>query len=122
MDFPLPTRATEAAAALARSSGGADARADLERRLAGAPAEKIAREFESLLAMQLVREARNTLPEGFFGSGAGADTYGAWLDEHVGRAIAESGALDLAGVIRVALAPALGAAADASTEPNGGAA
>lgn len=118
MDITLPTTATESAIALARSAGGAQSLGDLERRLKDAPVERVAREFETLLAMQLVREARNTLPEGFFGSGAGADTYGAWLDEHVGRAVAESGALDLVGVLKTTLSASMrGTPAASAGEP-----
>jgi Rod binding domain-containing protein len=60
-------------------------------------------EFEALLATTLVREMRKGLPDGFFGKGPGADVFEGWLDEHVGGSLAESGALDLAGIIKVNL-------------------
>ncbi len=60
-------------------------------------------QFEALLATTLVREMRKGLSDGFFGDGPGADVFEGWLDEHVGGALAESGALDLAGIIKVNL-------------------
>ena len=39
--------------------------------------------FEQIFARMLVREMRRGLQDGFFGSGPGADTYSAWLDEHL---------------------------------------
>jgi Rod binding domain-containing protein len=68
-----------------------------------AQANDAAHQFEALFATTLVREMRKGLSDGFFGSGAGADVYEGWLDEHVGRTLAETGALDLAGVIKVNL-------------------
>ena len=64
---------------------------------------EVARGFEEILATTLVREMRRTLSQGFFGEGAGADTYSAWLDEHVGRALAERGVFGLRGMIEGAL-------------------
>ena len=46
---------------------------------------------------------RSTLPEGFFGAGAGGDVYGCWLDEHVGAALAKRDALHLEGLVRESL-------------------
>ena len=66
-------------------------------------AQEAAAKFEALLATTLVKEMRKALPEGFFGSGAGSDVFEGWLDEHVGRALAESGALDLAGMIKTGI-------------------
>lgn len=65
--------------------------------------EKASKMFEELLATMLVREMRRELSDGFFGSGAGADIYEGWLDQNVGRALAETGSLDLAQSIRVSL-------------------
>jgi Rod binding domain-containing protein len=62
-----------------------------------------AHEMEKLFATMLVGELRKALPEGFFGGGAGHDTYGAWFDEHLGGALAESGALELAGQVKASL-------------------
>jgi Rod binding domain-containing protein len=63
-----------------------------------------AREFEMLLAVQLVRELRRALPERLFGTGAGADVYEGWFDEHLGRTLAERDALGLAKTIQASLA------------------
>ena len=62
-----------------------------------------ARGFQELLGALLVKEMRTTLPEGFFGGGAGGDVYGCWLDEHVGAALAKRDALHLEGVVRESL-------------------
>ena len=82
---------TEGLAARARAAAGEE------------DAAQAAQGFESLLATMLVKEMRRALPEGFFGSGSGADVFDGWLDEHLGQALAESGALDLAGAIRISL-------------------
>jgi Rod binding domain-containing protein len=60
----------------------------------------VARKFQSLLGAMLVKEMRGTLSSGFFGSGAGGDVYGGWLDEHVGEALAKRDALHLEGTLR----------------------
>ncbi len=70
---------------------------------AGGDADQAAKMFEDLLATTLVRELRRGLSEGFFGSGSGSDVYEGWLDEHVGRELSRSRALDLAQSIRISL-------------------
>ena len=65
--------------------------------------EAAAHEFEALLGTMLVKELRQSLPEGFFGQASGADTFNGWFDEVIGRQIASSGALDLAGMVKVSL-------------------
>jgi len=62
-----------------------------------------ARAFEKLLATQLVRELRRSLPEGVFGGGSGSDIYESWFDEHIGDALAKQDALGLAGMVKTAL-------------------
>jgi Rod binding domain-containing protein len=77
-----------------------------------------AREFERLFATLLVKEMRATLPEGFFGQGAGSDVFDGWFDEHLGSALSEGRGLGL----RVALERDLGlkqAAFDAAAEEEG---
>ena len=67
-------------------------------------AKEAAAKFEALLATTLVKEMRKALPEGgFFGKAAGSDVFNGWMDEHMGRALAESGALDLAGMIKTSI-------------------
>lgn len=78
-------------------------RTDLERQMSSAEPEDAAKKMEALFATLLVRELRRSLPEGFFGKAAGADTFEGWLDQHLGQALADSGALDLAGQIKVSL-------------------
>ena len=63
--------------------------------------EEAAKQFESLLATVMIKEMRRGLKDGFFGSGAGSDVFEGWLDEHMGSALAATGALDVAGFIRV---------------------
>lgn len=82
---------------------GAESHSQLRARLENADVETVAREFESLFASMLVKEMRSTLGEGLFGEGPGADTYSGWFDQHVGQAIAETRALDLAGLLRAGL-------------------
>jgi len=81
-------------------------RAGLDRAVSAARGddrEEAAKMFEELLATMLVREMRRGLEGGFFGGGAGSDVYEGWLDEHVGRSLAQSQALDLAQAIRLSL-------------------
>jgi len=66
-------------------------------------ADEAAEKFEELFATVLVKEMRKGLSDGFFGKGPGADVFEGWLDKHVGEALAASGSLDLAGVIKVNL-------------------
>jgi len=79
-----------------------DARAAQDSAISG-DAKEAAAKFEALMATTLVKEMRKALPEGFFGKGAGSDVFEGWLDEHVGKALAESGALDLAGMIKTSI-------------------
>ena len=95
------TRYEEAQARAA--SLGNESREALRARLEGGDVDAVAREFESLFASMLVKEMRNSLSEGLFGDGPGADTYAGWFDQHVGRQLADAGALDLAGMLRAGL-------------------
>lgn len=63
-----------------------------------------AKEMERLFAQMLVKELRSSLKSGLFGEGAGADTYSAWFDEHLGNELADAGVLGLAGQIKASLA------------------
>jgi len=72
---------------------------DAQTLSAGEPKEA-AQRFEALLATMLVKEMRQTLNEGFFGTGAAGDVYGGWLDQHVGESLAQRDALHLEGVLR----------------------
>lgn len=63
-----------------------------------------ARQFEALLATQLVRELRRSVPGGLF-EGAGSDTYHGLFDRHLGEMLAESEALGVAAMLRATLAP-----------------
>jgi len=69
---------------------------------AGEPREA-AQRFEALLATMLVKEMRQTLNEGFFGTGAAGDVYGGWLDQHVGESLAQRDALHIEGVLKESL-------------------
>lgn len=64
---------------------------------------EVARQVEGLFAQLFVKEMRRGLGEGFFGQGAGSDTFEGWLDEHLGESLARDGVLDLAGRIRTSL-------------------
>lgn len=95
------------AGALGASSGAIEGTRQLAAARAAAGSaesgrlEEAASAFESLLATVMVKELRRGLSDGFFGSQAGADVFDGWLDEHLGQALAGTGALDVAGFIRV---------------------
>lgn len=57
------------------------------------------RKFEQLFAGLMTKELRQGL-EGFFGEGPGADTFAAWMDEHLGRQIADQELLGIAKILR----------------------
>jgi len=57
------------------------------------------KQIESLFASMLVKELRRGLDTGFF-KGPGAQIYTAWLDEHLGRTLADRDALGLAGMVK----------------------
>lgn len=59
-------------------------------------------ELEALFSTLLVKEMRQTLPKGLFGDGPGQDIFEGWFDEHLGRSLAEGGALELSGMIKTA--------------------
>jgi len=61
----------------------------------------VAKELEALFATMLVKEMRKGMAGEFFGEGSTGDIYGGWFDEHVGRSLSDSGAFDLAGIIKV---------------------
>jgi Rod binding domain-containing protein len=67
-----------------------DAMSGVRRAAEQGRVEEAAKAFETYFASLLVREMRRSLPEGLVGSGIGTDVYGAWFDEHVGRALADS--------------------------------
>ncbi|MHC4892338.1 MAG: rod-binding protein [Planctomycetota bacterium] len=81
----------------------------LRARLENGDVDTVAREFESLFASMLIKEMRKTLDDGLFGKGPGADTYSGWFDQHVGASLADTGALDLAGMLRTGLPKGEGA-------------
>ena len=71
--------------------------ADVARR--GTDAKDAGKHFEAMFASMLAKELRSGLDEGFFGSGPGSDTFSAWMDEHVGRVMAEGGSLGIAEMV-----------------------
>jgi flagellar protein FlgJ len=62
--------------------------------------QEAAKEFESLLVGQLLKQSRETLGKegGFFGTDK-SDTYGALFDFFLGKHLADSGGFGLAGTI-----------------------
>jgi Rod binding domain-containing protein len=64
-----------------------------------------ARDFERLLATQLVKELRRGLPEGFFGSEAGSDVFEGWFDENLGDALCDGRGLGLRFALERELGP-----------------
>ena len=86
------TAAIQRAQALVNGAGGED------------KTRETAEKLEALFATMLVKELRKSLPnEGFFGEGRGADIFNGWMDEFLGQQLADDGALDLAGRVKVAL-------------------
>lgn len=77
--------------------------ARLERAEAQSQDDTVAREVEGLFAQLFVKELRRGLGDGFFGQGAGADTFEGWLDENLADSLARDGVLDLAGRIKASL-------------------
>jgi Rod binding domain-containing protein len=75
------------------------------------PGARVGKQFEALLSSLLVKEVRSTLENGFFGESTGADTFNGWIDDHVGRMIAERGDLGLARVVDGEIARRVGAEA-----------
>jgi len=71
----------------------------------GADADRAeaAQEFEVLMATMLVKEMRRGLPDGFFGSGPGSDTFEGWLDKSIGEDLAQNWDLNLAGMVKANL-------------------
>ncbi len=99
----------------ARSAGMNDMMAGRVSRVAagsdeGTP-ETVAREMESLFATMLVSELRKGLGEGFFGGGAGSDTFNGWFDEQIGASLASRSSLGLADQIRESIVREQAAAA-----------
>lgn len=92
--------------ALTRPVAGAALEAQVEALRRGersAHDAEVAQRVEGLFAQIFVKELRRGLGDGFFGQGAGSDTFEAWLDESLGEALARDGVLDLAGRIRASL-------------------
>lgn len=61
------------------------------------------KKFEGLFATMLVNQMRKSLPEGFFGKGPGADSFGGWLDKSIGDALADSWDVGIAGMVKTSL-------------------
>ncbi len=69
----------------------------------GSDHEAAGKQFESLMATMLVKEMRKSLPNGFFGSGPGSDTFGGWLDKTIGDTLAEDWQIGIAGMVKTGL-------------------
>ncbi len=76
---------------------------DARRAAADGRTDEATQAFGNLLATVLVRELRRSLSDGLVGRGPGSDVYESWFDEHMGRSLAESDALGLAGVIKTSI-------------------
>ena len=108
----------------ARTAGMNDMMAGRVSRVAagsdeGTP-ETVAREMESLFATMLVSELRKGLGEGFFGGGAGADTFNGWFDEQIGASLASRSSLGLADQIRESIVREQAAAAAEQARKSSG--
>lgn len=84
---------------------------------AGGDHSKVGEEFETLMATMLVKEMRKSLPNGFFGSGPGSDTFGGWLDKTIGDSLAGNWDLNIAGMVKTGLDSKL-ARLNSSTTPG----
>lgn len=56
--------------------------------------EEVAKSFEAVFASMLIKEMRNTLSEGLFGS-EGSDVFGGLFDLHIGNAMTEGRGLGI---------------------------
>jgi len=75
--------------------------ASMLERAAGSASDKDAgKQFEAMLGTMLAKEMRKGLDEGFFGKGPGADSFSSWLDEYVGRVMAEQGTLGTGSLVK----------------------
>ena len=101
MDSALPQVGTQALAGMQ----GERALAAARTASAQGNGAHAARDFERLLATQLVKELRRGLPEGFFGSEAGADVFEGWFDENLGDALCEGRGLGLRFALERELGP-----------------
>ena len=72
----------------------------LERAMNERSPEEAGKKFEAMLGTMLAKEMRKGLDEGFFGKGPGADSFSGWLDEYVGRVMAEQGTLGTGSLVR----------------------
>jgi Rod binding domain-containing protein len=97
MDISLGTKSIVEAAFVAREQR-------LEAAQTRAEQADVARKMEGIFAQLFVKELRRGLGDGFFGQGAGYDTFEGWFDEQLGESLVEDGVLDLAGRIRASLA------------------
>ena len=77
------------------------------------------KQFEALLATMLVNQMRKTLPDGFFGSGPGSDSFGGWLDQSIGDALAESWDVGIAGMVKTSLDAKQARLSGPQSEPQG---
>ena len=68
-----------------------------------APAADAAGKMEEVFATLLVKEMRRSLPVGFFGGGSAGDVYSGWMDEQVGRSLAERDALHMEEMLRASI-------------------
>jgi Rod binding domain-containing protein len=93
------------------SSAGEARLAQAKRAAERGDTRETAKQFETLFGALLVRELRRSMPQGMFGSGAGADVYEGWFDEHLGNALAERDSLGIARMIESTLARAQAARA-----------
>jgi hypothetical protein len=94
-------------AELARGQGREAELRRLEQAADGERPEEAQKRFEEYFSTLMVKELRRGLGEGFFGSGAGSDTYDAWMDDFLGQSLAKSGAVDLSGMLEGFRAAAL---------------
>ena len=85
----------------ALAARGADQIDQLAQR-ADADIDVAANELETMFATLLVKEMRSGLSDGLFAKGPGQDIFEGWFDQHLGRALQEGGALELAGLVKVA--------------------
>ena len=94
-------------AELAQSRGREAELQRLQKTTDGERPEAAQQRFEEYFSSLMVKELRRGLGEGFFGSGAGSDTYDAWMDDFLGQSLAKSGAIDLSGMLEDFRAAAL---------------
>ena len=62
--------------------------------------EKVAGEFEEIFSSLMLKQMRQTMDDGMFGSSDSSDSYGSLFDMFMGQHLAKSGGLGMSGYMK----------------------